>query len=131
MGVNFDTQQFYLNDIKRINNRGILAGYKENSLFKLFIFIPNKAVKNILCALFSTVSDEYIESGFLALQQSIDSIYIELITGRTNFAVCFLNHFLQYFIYLHKNKNSKYLIFICPLYAHMLHANLALVAVIA
>uniref|UniRef100_A0A1L8DYE0 Putative lipid exporter abca1 n=2 Tax=Nyssomyia neivai TaxID=330878 RepID=A0A1L8DYE0_9DIPT len=53
MGVNFDTQQFYLNDIKRINNR---------------------------------VADEYIESGFLALQQSIDSIYIELITGRENFA---------------------------------------------
>ncbi|XP_059620993.1 ATP-binding cassette sub-family A member 2 [Phlebotomus argentipes] len=54
MGVYFDTKQFYLNDIKRINNR---------------------------------VTDEYIESGFLALQQSIDSIYIELITGRTNFAV--------------------------------------------
>ncbi|GAB0099765.1 ATP-binding cassette sub-family A member 2 [Sergentomyia squamirostris] len=53
MGVNFDTQQFYLNDIKRINNR---------------------------------VTDEYIDSGFLALQQSIDSVYIEIITGRNDFA---------------------------------------------
>lgn len=76
---NFRTEQIYLDNIYEIANRGEWFNHR----FCHFLFAKK--------SMFTWISDidEYIDSGFLALQRSIDKEYIELTSdqSRTEFKV--------------------------------------------
>lgn len=74
---NFRTEQIYLDNIYEIANRGEWINHRDLIFLKYFFRNLIKTVQ------FFVDIDEYIDSGFLALQRSIDKAYIELTTDQS------------------------------------------------